>query len=149
MRLVILGTDSVTAQFRQLITQQIDSINIDTFSSIEDFVENTTIRTVKYDRMLFISNVVPKTFSKEQKEQQLYGLLEYISRRMPEIRIVTMCRDANEYDMYRSVFNVPIYANANISKGINANLIMASVENDISSLKVQLEGKENTVVDTI
>ena len=52
MRLVILGTDSVTAQFRQLITQQIDSINIDTFSSIEDFVENTTIRTVKYDRML-------------------------------------------------------------------------------------------------
>ena len=69
MRLVILGTDSVTAQFRQLITQQIDSINIDTFSSIEDFVENTTIRTVKYDRMLFISTVVPKSFTAKQKEQ--------------------------------------------------------------------------------
>ena len=149
MRLVILGTDSVTAQFRQLITQQIDSINIDTFSSIEDFVENTTIRTVKYDRMLFISTVVPKSFTAKQKEQQLYGLLEYVSRRMPELRIVTLCRDVNEYDMYRSVFNVPIYANANISKGINANLIMSAVENDIGTLKVQLEGKENTTVETI
>ena len=149
MRLVILGTDSVTAQFRQLITQQIDSINIDTFSSIEDFVENTTIRTVKYDRMLFISTVVPKSFTAKQKEQQLYGLLEYVSRRMPELRIVTLCRDVNEYDMYRSVFNVPIYANANISKGINANLIMSAVENDIGTLKVQLEGQENTTVETI
>ena len=78
MRLVILGSAKVCTQMNQIISEQIDSINIDTYQSIEDFVEHTTIRTVKYDRMLFISNVVPKSYTKKQKEQQLYGLLDYI-----------------------------------------------------------------------
>ena len=134
---------------QQIISHQIDSINIDTYNSIEEFVENTTIRTVKYERMIFVSNVIPKTFNKQQKEQQLYALLEYISRRMPEMRIVTMCRDEADYSMYKSVFNVPIYANADVSKGLNANLIMSAIESELPTLKVQLEGNEGSVVNTI
>ena len=59
MRLVILGTKSVCSQMQQIISHQIDSINIDTYNAIEEFVENTTIRTVKYERMIFVSNVIP------------------------------------------------------------------------------------------
>ena len=149
MRLVILGTKNVCNQMKQIISQQIDSINIDTYSSIEDFVENTTIRTIKYDRMIFVSNVISKSFNTKQKEQQLNGLLDYLARRMPEMRIVTMCRDSDDYNMYRSIFNVPIYANADISKGLNANLIMLAVESELSTLKTQLEGSEELGVSTI
>ena len=149
MRLVILGSANVCTQMNQIISKQIDSINIDTYQSIEDFVEHTTIRTVKYDRMLFISNVVPKSYTKKQKEQQLYGLLDYISRRMPEMRIITMCRESEDYDIYRGVFNVPIYANADISKGLNANLIMSAVLDEVSTLKVRLEGSEDLGVSAV
>ena len=133
----------------ELIRNQIDSISIDTFSSIEEFVDNTNIRTSKYDRMLLVSNVIPKALPKDQKQSRLYGLLEYINAKLPEIRIITMCRDANDYDMYRFVFSAPIYANLNISKGLNAHLIISSVENDVTKLKAQYEGKDDLGVQVI
>lgn len=149
MRLVILGTEHVCQQIKSVIKEHIDSIHIDTYSTIEDFVNNTNIRTLKFDRMLFISTVIPKSYTQKQKEQQLYGLLDYISKRMPEMRIVTMCRDINDYQMYRSVFSVPIYANADISKGINANLIITSVERDMNYLKKLFEGSEELGINSI
>ena len=149
MRLVILGTSGVCKQMDELIRNQIDSISIDTFSSIEEFVDNTNIRTSKYDRMLLVSNVIPKALPKDQKQSRLYGLLEYINAKLPEIRIITMCRDANDYEMYRFVFSAPIYANLNISKGLNAHLIISSVENDVAQLKAQYEGKDDLGVQVI
>ena len=149
LKLVILGSAGVCKQMDTLIKSQLDSISIDTFTNIEDFVENTNIRTAKYDRMLFISNVIPKGLSRDQKQQRLYGLLEYINSKLPEMRIISMCRDADDYDTYRFVFSAPIYANLNISKGLSAHLIIASVENDVSELKAQYEGKDDLGVQVI
>ena len=149
LKLVILGSAGVCKQMDTLIKSQLDSISIDTFTNIEDFVENTNIRTAKYDRMLFISNVIPKGLSRDQKQQRLYGLLEYINSKLPEMRIISMCRDADDYDIYRFVFSAPIYANLNISKGLSAHLIIASVENDVSELKAQYEGKDDLGVQVI
>lgn len=149
MRLVILGTANVVNQMEGLIRNQIDSISIDTFTSLEDFAENTSIRTTQYDRMLLVSNVLSKGLSQEQRQQKLYGLLDYINAKLPEMRIIVMCREADDYDMYRNVFSSPIYANLNISKGLNAHLIIQSVENDVVQLKQQYEGKEDLGVQTI
>lgn len=146
MRLVLLGSEKIVVQIASLIKNQIDSVTIDQYYSIDSFAESTNIRSAKYDRMIFVSTILNGV---DDKEKRLYGLLEYISKRLPEMRIVTLCRNAAEYSMYRMVFSAPIYVNIDVSSGFSSRLAVSCVESDIASLKDQYEDKDSLGIQSV
>lgn len=146
MRLVFLGNKKVVDQMASIVGKQIDNVKYDCFYSIEEFVQMTTVRSSRYDRMILISSLLDGV---PNKSDRLYSLLEYLGNKLTEMRIVTLVRNIDEYNMYCRIFSAPLYVNIDVSNGLPTQLALSCVEYDIKELKEKYEREEDLGIKAI
>lgn len=134
MNLALIGGASAQ-KFKEVLLSKFDFLDIEVFDSVESFVELTTIRSTAYDRALFLYDVM-QGMADDDKEIKIIQLVNYISNSMPELRVITLSKVEDDYNIMASAFDSPIYVNILLkSNSVKAKMIMDCIEQPIEVIK--------------
>lgn len=134
MNLALIGGASAQ-KFKEVLLSKFDFLDIEVFDSVESFVELTTIRSTAYDRALFLYDVM-QGMADDDKEIKIIQLVNYISNSMPELRVITLSKTEDDYNIMASAFDSPIYANILLkSNSVKAKMVMDCIEQPIDVIK--------------
>ena len=147
MRLAIVGGKSAFT-LQKIIQSQIDGIVVDVFGDVDSFVENSSMRSIVFDRMILMYSGF-RGMTMAEKEEKLIGLLGYLKKKMPELRVVTMCKSDEDYEMFLKLFNSPIYANIKTMSDLTSRMILNMVELSMDELREKYEVRGETRVQAI
>lgn len=134
MNLALIGGASAQ-KFKEVLLSKFDFLDIEVFDSVESFVELTTIRSTAYDRALFLYDVM-RGMADDDKEIKIIQLVNYISNSMPELRVITLSKAEDDYNIMASAFDSPIYVNILLkSNSVKAKMVMDCIEQPIEVIK--------------
>ena len=144
MNLVIIGGN--TAEKIKPHIENLDGVRVHVYHSIDEFQENATIMSIKYDRLLLMS-VGLFGMSEDEKVQKLNNLLDYTNRNMQEMRIVTLSKTESDFELFQKMIRSPIAVNVKSEK-INARMLENLVVSSIEELR-KLYGVEQESISSV
>lgn len=148
MRVAILGGKSAI-KMGELLKAHIDSLNVETFDTLDSFIESTSIRSIVFDRLIILYDIT-RGMDYDEKRGKMSSLVEYIMNRLPELRVVTLSNSDEDYTLFTELLNTPIYANVFIKGSISTKALLNFVELPINEVKEKYEHKtdneENAVI---
>lgn len=141
MRVAVLGGRSAR-KTGELLKQHIDSLGVEVFETFDSFIESTSIRSIVFDRLIILYDIV-KNMSSEEKREKLSSLVEYLMNRLPELRVVTVSGGEEDYNLFAELFDTPTYANIRINGTISTKSLLNFVELPIGEVKEKYEQRVN------
>jgi cellulose biosynthesis protein BcsQ len=137
VQVAILGLKSADI-IRGIVKDSFDSVNIYKFERVDRFIEEVSIRSTFYDRLLLMQDSV-MLLDDRVREHSLIEFCNFISGRFPEMRVVTLSKDMTCAKMLAGIFFSPIHINLNATS-MKVGMIDDIISNTIDDLKRKYGG---------
>lgn len=112
MTIVLIGGE-VSNKIGKVIKDTFDNVNVVIYNTLDKFCEDTSTRSLFFERMFITPDLFEDMTANEDK---MYALSDYISKNYPEVRLITLSKTPEVYELNSRIFTSPIQLNIMLEK---------------------------------